>query len=120
MIQTNKKVFIFRQRKFTMNVLYPSLSKSMVLSICKMDPVKTQPWDIFARVRMAKCIAGCNNDGFLKDDYCVPFFKLKFLIPTLRHIFSSPKHSNIYGESDFISSVSGNKLRKYTFLWFKK
>ena len=81
---------------------------------------KTQPWDIFARVRTAKCIASCNHDGSLEDNYCVPFFKLKFLSPTLRHIFCSSKASKIYGESDLESSVSWNKLGKYTFLWFKK
>ena len=81
---------------------------------------KTQPWDIFARVRTAKCIASCNHDGSLEDNYCVPFFKLKFLIPTLRHIFCLPKASKIYGESDFESSILWNKLGKYTFLWFKK
>ena len=48
---------------------------------------KTQYWDIFARVRTAKCIASCNHDGSLEDNSCVPLFKLKFLIATLRHIF---------------------------------
>ena len=104
-----------------MNFLYLSLSKSFVLSICSRDPRKTQPWDIFARVRTAKCIAGCNHNHSLEDDYCVPFFKLKFLIPTLRHILYSPKSSNIYQESSFVSSGSGNKSEKYTFLClFKK
>ena len=78
--------------------------------------MKSQPWDILARVRTAKCIAGCNHDVSLELDYCVSFFKLKFLISILRHIFYSPKPSNIYGESDFVSSVSGNKLGKYIFL----
>ena len=81
---------------------------------------KTQPWDIFARIRTAKCIASCNHDGFLEDNYCVPFFKLRFLIPTLCHIFCSPKALKIYGESEFESSVSRNKLGKYKFLWFQK
>ena len=80
--------------------------------------MKTQPRNIFAMVRTAICIAGCNHDGSLEDDYCVLFFKLKFPIPTLRHIFHSSEPSNIYGESTFVSSVSGNKLEKYTFLWF--
>ena len=79
-----------------------------------------QPWDIFARVRTAKCIESYNHEGSLEGDYCVPFFRLKFLIPTLRHMFCSLKSSNIYGESDLVSSVSRNKLEKYTFLWFKK
>ena len=30
---------------------------------------KTQPWDIFARVRTAKCIASRNHDGCLEDNY---------------------------------------------------
>ena len=81
---------------------------------------KTQSWDIFARVHTAKYIASCNHDGSLEDNYCAPFFKLKFLIPTLRNIFCLPKSSKIYEESDFESSVSRNKLGKYTWLWFKK
>ena len=48
------------------------------------------------------------------------FFKLKFLIPTLRLMFCSPKPSNIYEESDFVSSVSRNKLEKYIFVVLKK
>ena len=43
--------------------------------------MKTQSWAIFARVRTAKCSAGCNHDDSLEDDDCLPFFKLKFLIP---------------------------------------
>ena len=48
---------------------------------------KTQSWDISARVRAAKCMASCNHDGSLEDNCCVLFFKFKFLIPTLRHVF---------------------------------
>ena len=78
---------------------------------------KTQSWDIFARVRTAKCIVSCNHDGSLEDNYCVPFFKLILLIHKLHHIFCSPKPSKNYEERDFESSVSRNKLGKYTFLW---
>ena len=120
MIRANKKVFIFGQGNCTMNVLRPSLSKSSALSICTRYPMKTQSWDIFARVHTTKCIASCNHNGSLEDNLCVPFFKLKFLIPTIRHIFCLPKPSKIYGESDFESFVSQNKLGKYTFLWFEK
>ena len=81
---------------------------------------KSQSWDIFARLPTAKCIASCNHDVSLKDDYCVPFIKLKFLISTSHHMFSSPKPSNIYGERHFVSSISRNKLEKYTILRFKK
>ena len=81
---------------------------------------KTQLWDIFTRVLTAKCIAGCSHGGPLEDDYCITFFKLKFLIPTLCQMFCLPKPSNIYGESDFVSSALRNKLEKYTFLWIKK
>ena len=81
---------------------------------------KTQPWNIFSRVRTTKCTASCNHDCCLEDNYCVPFFKLKLFISTLRHIFCSPIPSNSYGESDFVISVSRNKLGKYTILWFKK
>ena len=39
----------------------------------------------------------CLNDNVsFEDDYCVPFFHLKFLIPALCHMFCSPKPSNIY------------------------
>ena len=77
--------------------------------------MKTQSWSIFARVRTAKRSACSSQDDSLEDDYCVPFFKLKFLIPTLRHIFYSPNSSNIHGEFDFTTNVLGNKLGKYTF-----
>ena len=81
---------------------------------------KTQPWNISARSRTAKCTAICNHDGSLEDNYCLPFFKLKLFIPTLGPIFCSPKSSKIYRESDFVSSVSRNKLAKYIFFWFHK
>ena len=68
----------------------------------------------FARVGTAKCIVGCNHNSSLEDNHCVPFF------PPLRLTLYSPKPSNIYRESSFVGSVSGNKLEKYTFLWFKK
>ena len=42
---------------------------------------KNQPRDNFARVPTAKCIANCNHDGSLEDDYYVPFFKLNFSYP---------------------------------------
>ena len=44
---------------------------------------RTQPWNFFTGVRTAKRIATCNHDSSLGDDYCVPFSKFKFLIPTL-------------------------------------
>ena len=82
--------------------------------------MKNSTLGYFARVSTTKCITSCNYDGSLEDNYCVPFFKLKFLIPTLRQIFCLPRPSKIYGESDFESSAAQNKLREYTFLWFKK
>ena len=84
--RANQKAFIFRQGNCTMNVLHSSLSKSFAFSIC------------FARLRTAKCIASCNHDGFMEDDYCVSFFKLKFLIPTLGHISSAHKGLQIFTE----------------------
>ena len=81
---------------------------------------KLNPGIFFSRVRTTKCTASCNHDCCLEDNYCVPFFKLKLFISTLRHIFCSPIPSNSYGESDFVKSVSRNKLGKYTILWFKK
>ena len=81
---------------------------------------KTKPWDIFVRVCTGKYIASCKQDDSLEDNYCASFFKLKYLIPTLRHIFCSPKASKIHGECERESSVLWSKLEKYTFLWFKK
>ena len=123
---------IFFMKWFKQTKKFLSFGKGTALSLICIHPCwihllwafaagilwKTQSWDIFARVRTAKYIASCNHDGSLEDNYCVPFFKLKFLIPTLRHIFCSPEPSKIYGESNFESSVSQNKLGKYTFLWF--
>ena len=79
---------------------------------------KTQPWDIFARARTGKCIKSCNHDGCLEDNYCVLFFKLKFLIPTLRYMFCLPKASKIYGESRKISqeNIYFYGLKKETFI----
>ena len=83
--------------------------------------MKTQPWAIFTRVRTAKRSAGLNHNDSLEDDYCGTFFKLKFLIPTLRHMIYSPNSSNIHREWYFATFVSGNKLVKCTSLWlFKK
>ena len=101
MTRAYKKAFIFRQGNCTMNALHPFLSKSFALSIWSTDSKK-------------------NHDCSFEDNYCVLFVKLKFLIPTLRHMFCSRKSSKIYGETDFLSSVSRNSRKKYTFLWFKK
>ena len=98
MIRTNKKVFIFRQGNWAMNVLHPSLSKSFALSICSRDPMKNSTLEYFCKSTTVKCIASCNHDGSLEDNYCVSLFKLKFHIPTLLHIFCLPKPSKIYGE----------------------
>ena len=119
MIQAIKKVFIFRQGNCTTNVLHPSLSKSFALSICSRDPMKNSTLEYFCKSTYSQMHCKL-HDGSLEDKYCVPFFKLNFLIPTLRHIFCLPKAPKIYEESDFESSVSWSKLGKYTFLWFKK
>ena len=57
---------------------------------------KTQFWNSFAGVPTAEYIVSFNHCGSLQDDYCVLFFNLKFLIPTLCHMFCLPKPSNIY------------------------
>ena len=67
--------------------------------------MKTQPRAI---IRTTKYNASCNHGVTLEDDYCVPFLKSKFLIPTL---FYLPTPSVIFGEYDFVSSVLGIKLR---------
>ena len=79
---------------------------------------KSAPWDIFARLPTAKCIAISNHNVSLEDDYCVPFFDLKFFIPTLRHMFCSPNPLNIYGEQDFVSwkNLHFCDLKKETFI----
>ena len=97
-----------------MNVLHPSVEIICFESICSRDPMKNWTLGFSPWLPTAKCIASCNHDVFLEDDHCVSFFKLKFLIPTLRHMFYLRKPSNIYGERDF-----DNNLEKYTFLWFK-
>ena len=97
-----------------MNVLHPSVEIICFESICSRDPMKNWTLGFSPWLPTAKCIASCNHDVFLEDDHCVSFFKLKFLIPTLRHMFYLPKPSNIYGERDF-----DNNLEKYKFLWFK-
>ena len=51
---------------------------------------------------------------WLEDDYCVPFFKLKFLVPTLRYHVLFAKAFN------YVWRKLKNKLEKYAFLWFRK
>ena len=110
MVLTNIKVFILWPR---------DLRNECFVSIC-VEVICFQHQQHESCVRTAKRSSGCNHDDSLEDNYCVPFFKLKFLIPTLRHIFYSPNSSNIHGECDFARPVSGNKSGKYTFLWFFK
>ena len=88
-----------------------SLSRSFPLSICSREKLNpgiffqeyTEPNALQVATMMAVC---------LKDNYCAPLFKLKFFTPTLCHILFLPKPSKGYGESDFIKSVSQNKLGK--------
>ena len=82
MIRANKKVFLFLQGICTMNVLYPSLSKQFVLSICSRNPMKTQSCVIFATVRTAKCSTGCNHDDSSEEEYFSA--PLRLLFPSLR------------------------------------
>ena len=77
---------------------------------------KTQPWDIFARLPTAKCIPSSNHDVYLKDDYCVPFFDLKFFIPILRHMFCSPKHLRRKGLRKLKKNTRFCGSRKETFI----
>ena len=66
------------------NVLHTSLSKSFALSICSRDPMKNLALEYFCKItysQMHQCIASCNHDASLEDNYCVPFFMLKFLTP---------------------------------------
>ena len=82
--------------------------------------MKTQSWAIFARVRTAKRSVGCNHDDSLEDDYCAPFFKLKFLIPTLRHIFYSPNSSNTTENVTFQVPFQGISWENIHFCGFLK
>ena len=89
---------IFRNSSFKHKSFHPlardmhdkclaSISVEVIcFSISSRNPVETQSWAIFARIRTDKRSAGCNHNDSLEDDSCAPFFKLKFLIPTLRQI----------------------------------
>ena len=115
MIQAKNKVFIFRQGNCTMNVLYPSLFKTFALSFCSRDLIKHSTLGYFCKSMYSQIHRKLQSYGSLEDNYCFQLFKSKFLIATLRHIFFLPKPSKIYGESDFESSVSQNKLGKCAF-----
>ena len=101
-----------------MNVLHLSLSKSFDLSIFSKDPMKNSTLGYFRKSTWSQMHR--KLQPMMEDDYCVPFFKCKFFIPTWLYIFCSPKPSKIYGESDFESSVSRNMFGKYTFSGSKK
>ena len=119
MIRVNKKDFIFRQANCTMNVLHLSLLKSFVLSICSKDPMKNSTLGILLQdyLQLSASQVPTMMSLWKMISVC---FNLKFLILTLRHMFCSSKPSNISQERDFVSSASQNKLKKHTFLWFKK
>ena len=72
---------------------------------------KTQPCDIFARYFI---LTICDHGGSLKDDYC-SIFPDEILHSTLCQMFCLPWPSNIYGESDFVSSVLQNRSERYSF-----
>ena len=121
MIWANRKAFICRQGSYTMNVLHPSLLKSFALSICSRDPMTTstlgyfwksmngqmhrklQPWWFFGRWLLC---------SVLQVEISHPHITSHVLCVKSLQIF-------IYGESDFVNSVSRNTMEKYTFLWFK-
>ena len=80
---------------------------------------KTQSWDIFARVRTAICVESSNRDGSLEESYSV--IQVDISHPHITsHILLAKAFKNLRRKNDFESSVSRNKLEKYTFLWFKK
>ena len=81
MSRTNKNVFIFSQGSWTMNVLYPSLSQSFVAFAAGIQ-WKLNPGLFLQEYVQPRYIAGWKHDGSLEDNYCIRFFKLKFLIPT--------------------------------------
>ena len=120
MVRTNMKVFILWQEGSARWMFCIHLCRSDLFSVLaagilwKLNPglflrefVQPNAAQVPTMVTLWKVTTGF-----------VPFFKLKFLIPTLRHIFYSPNSSNIHGECDFASSVSGNKLGKCIFVVF--
>ena len=78
-----KKVFIFRQGNCTINVLHPSLLKSFALSICSRDSMKNSTVGYFCKSTYSQMHRKLHLkiSWVLEDNYCVPFFKMKFLIP---------------------------------------
>ena len=119
MFRANKKDFTFRQGNCTMKVLHPFLSKSFALCICSKNSMKTSTLGYFCKITYSQMHRKLQPWCHFRTLLC-SFFNLKSLILTLRHMFCSPKVSNIYRERDFVSSVLRNKWEKYTFLWFKK
>ena len=80
-------------------------------SFCSRYPLKTQPYDIFARIHTTKCITGCNHNDSLEDDHCIPFLKLQLLIPTSPHVKFFP--SRYY----FPSYISPLRRYRWTCLY---
>ena len=119
-IEGNKKAFIFQQGNCTMNVLHPSLSKSFVLSIYNRNPMKNSTLGYFCKSTYSQMHRKLQPWWHFRRWLLYYVLQVEISHLTLCQMFWLPKPSNIYGESDFVSSTLRNKLEKYTFSWIKK
>ena len=107
MIRTNENVFIGPAREMRDECSLFINVEVICFACLQQESYEMNPFAIFARICTVRCIARCNPDDSLEEDYYIPFFKLIFLIPTLSQIFYLPKPSDIYKECGFRSFVSG-------------
>ena len=114
MIRTNKKISPFGEGTARW-MFYICLCRNYLLWTFSATILwKTQPWDIFAWLPTAKCIASSNHDVSLEDDYSVPFFDLNFFYPHITsHVLFAKSFKHLRRKGLL-------KLEKYTFLWFIK
>ena len=113
MIQANKKAFIFRQKTARWMFCNHLCRNHLLWTFAVGTLWKTQTCDIFARVPTAKYFAKLQKLSLFGRWLLVLFFELTFLIPILHHMLFLPKPSNIYRESDLLTSILQNKLEKY-------
>ena len=114
MIRTNKKISPFGKGTARW-MFYICLCRNYLLWTFSATILwKTQPWDIFAWLPTAKCIASSNHDVSLEDDYSVPFFDLNFFYP---HITS---HVLFAKSFKHLRRKGLRKLEKYIFCGLKK
>ena len=115
-----KKTLIFQQGNCMMNVLHPSLLKLFTFSIFSRDLIKNSTLGYCCKSTFGQIHRKLQLWWLFRRWLLCSVPEDEIFHPTLRHMFHSPKPSNIYGESDFVNSILQNKLEKYTFLLFKK